>query len=397
MGKLSSRASLLTESQTLFMSKKSRELKQKGIDVINLSLGEPDFNTPQHIKDAGKKAIDDNFSYYPPVAGFLDLREAISKKFKKENNLDYAADQIVVSTGAKQSITNLILALIDKGDEVILPSPYWVSYIEVIKLAEGVPVIIPTEINTNFKVTPEQLRKAITPKTKMLVYSSPCNPTGTVYTKEELSALAEVLAKHEHVYILSDEIYEHITFNGKHETIAQFDAIKDRVAIVNGVSKSFAMTGWRIGYIGAPKWMADACEKMQGQITSGACSIAQRAALEALTTDIGPTLKMKEAFQKRRDMLVKLMREIPGVITNVPDGAFYLFPDVSSYFGKSDGTTVISDAAALSMYLLDKAHVSLVTGGAFGDPRCIRISYATSEKNLQEAMRRIKEALALLK
>lgn len=393
---LSRRVESLAESQTIGMSKLSRELSSKGIDIVNLSLGEPDFITPVHIRTAAKKAIDDGFTFYPPIAGYAELRKAISQKFKRENDLDFAPDQIIVSTGAKQSIANVVLSLLNPGDEVIIPLPYWVSYIEIVKLAEGKTVAVKTTIDKNFKITPEQLEKAITPRTKMFIFSSPCNPTGTVYTKEELRALAEVLKKHSNIYILSDEIYEHINFLGKHESIAQFDFIKDKVIIVNGMSKGYAMTGWRIGYIGAPKFIADACEKMQGQFTSAASSIAQKAAEAALTMNMRPTLEMQEAFHRRRDLILKLMSDIPGWIINKPEGAFYVFPDVSSYFGKSFEGKKINNSTELCMYLLHHGHVSLVTGEAFGDGNCLRCSYAASDDKLIEAVKRIKVALSNL-
>ncbi|MFN8144998.1 MAG: pyridoxal phosphate-dependent aminotransferase [Bacteroidia bacterium] len=379
------------------MSKLSRELSAKGIDIVNLSLGEPDFVTPLHIREAAKKAIDDGYTFYPPISGYAELRKAISAKFKRENNLDYAADQVVVSTGAKQSIANVVLSLVDPGDEVIIPLPYWVSYIEIVKVAEGITVPIPTTIDADFKITPAQLEAAITPKTKLFIFSSPCNPTGSVYSKEELKALADVFAKHPQIFILSDEIYEHINFLDSHQSIAQFDFIKDRVVIVNGVSKGYAMTGWRIGYIGAPKYIADACDKMQGQFTSAASSIAQKAAEAALTMDNRPTLEMKEAFLRRRNLVLGLMKDIPGIILNEPKGAFYIFPDVSSYFGKKDGDTIIKNASDLCMYLLHRGHVSLVTGEAFGEPKCVRFSYAASDERLVEAVKRIRQALSLLK
>jgi aspartate aminotransferase len=397
MSKLSDRINNLAESQTLAMAKKSRELQAQGKDIINLSIGEPDFNTPDFIKDAAKKAIDDNITRYTPVAGILDLRKAISQKFKRDNDLDYLFDQVVVSTGAKQAIANAILSMVNPGEEVIVPIPYWVSYIETIKLAEGIPVTIPTSIESNFKITPDQLEKAITSKTKMIVFSTPCNPSGSVYGKEELKALAEVVIKHPDLYIISDEIYEYINFGGKHESIAQFDFIYDRVITINGVSKGFAMTGWRIGYIGAPKWIADACEKMQGQFTSGACSIAQMAALEGVKAMPAVTFQMRDAFKKRRDLVLNLMKEIPGMKTNVPDGAFYIFPDISYYFGKSYTTYKIKNSSDLSMFLLEEGNVALVSGDAFGDDNCIRFSYATSEDKLIEAVKRIKETLAKLK
>lgn len=394
---LSRRVTSLAESQTIGMSKLSRELSAKGIDIVNLSLGEPDFVTPHHIREAAKKAIDDGFTFYPPIAGYTELRKAISVKFKRENNLDYSPEQVVVSTGAKQSIANVVLSLVNPGDEVIIPLPYWVSYIEIVKLAEGTTVPIHTTIDSEFKITPAQLEAAITPKTKLFIFSSPCNPTGSVYTRDELKALADIFAKHPGIFILSDEIYEHINFLDVHQSIAQFDFIKDRVIIVNGVSKGYAMTGWRIGYIGAPKFIADACDKMQGQFTSAASSIAQKAAEAALTMNNNPTLEMRDAFLRRRNLVLGLMKDIPGIILNEPKGAFYLFPDVSSYFGKSDGEKVIKNASDLCMYLLHKGHVSLVTGDAFGEPRCVRFSYAASDEKLVEAVRRIRNALSLLK
>jgi aspartate aminotransferase len=379
------------------MTKKSRELQAQGKDIINLSIGEPDFNTPDFIKDAAKKAIDDNITRYTPVAGILELRKAISAKFKRDNNLNYSFDQVIVSTGAKQSIANVILSMVNPGEEVIVPIPYWVSYIETIKLAEGVPVTIPTSIESNFKISADQLRNAITSKTKMIIFSTPCNPSGTVYSKDELKALADVVIQYPDLYIVSDEIYEFIDFHGKHESMAQFEFIYDRVITVNGVSKGFAMTGWRIGYIGAPKWIADACEKMQGQFTSGACSIAQMASLEAVKANPSITFEMRDAFLKRRDLVLNLMKEIPGMKTNVPEGAFYIFPDISYYFGKSYSGYNIKNSHDLSMYLLEEGNVALVSGDAFGDNNCIRFSYATSEDKLIEAVKRIKEAFAKLK
>ncbi|MDD5571267.1 MAG: pyridoxal phosphate-dependent aminotransferase [Bacteroidales bacterium] len=397
MTKLSDRMYVLAESETLAMSKKSAELKAQGLDIINLSIGEPDFNTPDVIKTGAKKAIDDNFTHYTPVAGYKDLREAIAKKLKRENNLDYAFDQIVVSTGAKHSIANTMLCLVNPGEEVIVPSPYWVSYREIVKLAEGKSVFIKTSLENDFKITAKQLEAAITPKTKLMIFSSPSNPTGFIYTKEELKAIAEVVAKHENLYIISDEIYEHINYVGKHESIAQFDFIKDRVILVNGVSKGYAMTGWRIGYVAAPKWVAQGIEKLQGQFTSGTCSIAQRAALTALTGDQSAVGEMREKFRKRRDLVVNLIKEIPTIKTNTPQGAFYVFADFSHYFGKSDGTTKIKDANDLTFWLLEKAQVAMVSGDAFGDPNCIRLSYATSDELLVKAIQRIKEALGKLK
>lgn len=396
---LSNRSNYLSESETLAMARKSRELKAKGHNVINLSLGEPDFNTPDYIKEAAKLAIDNNYTFYPPVAGYQDLREAICLKLKRDNGVDYTCDQVVVSTGAKQSIANVVLSLVNPGDEVILPAPYWVSYKEIVKVAEGKAVFIPTTIGHEFKVTPEQIKAAITSKTKLMIYSSPCNPTGSVYTKEELKAIAEVFVNYPNIYIVADEIYEHINFIGKHESMAQFDFIKNQMIIVNGVSKAFAMTGWRIGYIAAPLEIAKACDKLQGQFTSAASSIAQRAALKAIiTTPDTPELKaMQKAFRERRDLLLKLLGDIPGMKLNHPDGAFYVFPDISYYFGKSDGKTVIHNSNDLCMYILNKAYVATVPGEAFGDPKCIRFSYATSKENLVEAVKRLKSVLDSLK
>ncbi len=396
MSKLSDRINNLAESQTLAMAKKSRELQAQGKDIISLSIGEPDFDTPQFIKDAAKAAIDNNITRYSPVAGYLDLRKAISEKFKRDNHLTYTPEQIIVSTGAKQSIANIILSLVNPGEEVIVPIPYWVSYIETIKLAEGVPVTISTSVESNFKISPEQLKKAITPKTKMIVFSTPCNPSGSVYNKEELKALAEVIIQFPDLYIISDEIYEYINFIGKHESIAQFDFIYDRVITVNGMSKGFAMTGWRIGYIGAPLWIAQACEKMQGQFTSGTSSISQMAALEAAKADPSVTVEMRDAFKKRRDLVLAALNEIPGLKTNTPDGAFYIFFDISSYFGKSYNTYTIKNSHDLSMFLLEEGNIALVSGDAFGDDNCIRFSYAAAEKTLIEAVKRIKESLAKL-
>lgn len=394
---LSQRVQQLAESQTIGMAKLSRELASKGIDVINLSLGEPDFVTPSHIREAAKKAIDDGFTFYPPIAGYAELRKAISAKFQRENQLDYKPDQVVVSTGAKQAIANVVLCLVNPGDEVIIPLPYWVSYIEIVKLAEGKTVAVNTTVEADFKMTAEQLEAAITPRTKLLIFSSPCNPTGSVYTREELAAIAKVLARHPQVYILSDEIYEHINFLDAHQSIAQFESVRDRVIIVNGVSKGYAMTGWRIGYIGAPKFIADACDKMQGQFTSAASSIAQKAAEAALNLDNRPTLDMRDAFLRRRDLVIEGLKKIPGLRLNQPKGAFYVFPDISSYFGKSDGTTTIHNATDLCMYLLNTGHVSVVTGEAFGAPNCFRLSYAASDDKLKEAVRRIGDALAKLR
>lgn len=397
MSKFSNRLDRLTESQTIAMAKLSRELQEQGHDIISLSLGEPDFVTPEYIREGAKKAIDEGFTFYTPISGFADLRKAISEKFKKENNLDYAPDQIVVSTGAKQSIANTVLCLIDPGDEVLVPTPYWVSYSQIIQLAGGVPVYLYTTIDSDFKVTPQQVKEAINPKTKMFIFSSPCNPTGTVYTKKELKGLADIFAAHKNIYVLSDEIYEHINFSGKHESIAQFSETKDHVVVVNGVSKGYAMTGWRIGYIGAAKDIAQACDKMQGQFTSGTSSISQKAALAALTGISDENNKMLESFKRRRDLVLNLMKDIPGWKINVPQGAFYVFPDISYYFGKRAGTTLIKNPTDLCMYLLKDAKVSLVTGEAFGDDKCVRFSYATSDKLLVEAIRRIKESLAKLR
>ncbi|MCX6287204.1 MAG: pyridoxal phosphate-dependent aminotransferase [Bacteroidetes bacterium] len=399
MTTLANRINNLAESETLAMSRKSRELRAEGHDVINLSLGEPDFNTPDYIKNAAKEAIDQNFTFYPPVPGFEDLRKAVCAKLKRDNFLTYEPSQIVVSTGAKQSIANVVLCLVNPGDEVLIPSPYWVSYKEIIKVAEGNAVFIPARIETEFKVKPEQIEAAISPKTKLMIFSSPCNPTGSVYSKDELEGIAKVLVKHPGIFIIADEIYEHINFVGKHESIAQFDFIRDRVIIVNGVSKAFAMTGWRIGYIAAPLEIAKACDKLQGQFTSGACSIAQKAALMAEITppDTIEIREMQKAFRERRDLMLKMLAEIPGMILNKPEGAFYIFPDISYYFGKTDGTVPVNNANDLCMYLLNKVFVALVPGDAFGDPNCIRFSYATSRDKLIEAVRRIKEALGQLK
>jgi aspartate aminotransferase len=396
MSILANRLNRIVESNTLRMAKLSRELQAQGKDIINLSLGEPDFQTPQHIKDAAKLAIDQGYTFYTPVAGYLDLRQAICEKFKRENGLEFATDQIVVSTGAKHSIMNVMLALLNKDDEVIIPTPFWVSYSEMVKLSEGKPVFVKSNVEQDYKPTPAQIEAAITPKTKVFVFSSPCNPTGSVFSKDELYAIAKVFEKHPNIYIISDEIYEHINFKGKHESIAQFDFIKDRVITVNGMSKGFSMTGWRLGYIGAPKIIAQACEKLQGQFTSGANSIAQRAAITALNSDLKPTLEMTEAFHRRRDLVLKLMKEIPGFKVNVPEGAFYVFPDVSAYYGKTNGSIAINNCEDLCMYLLHTANVALVGGDSFGAPECIRFSYATSDDKLVEALRRIKEALSLL-
>ena len=398
MNQVSARLAALSPSETLAMSQKSSELAAQGIDVINLSVGEPDFNTPAHIKEAAKKAIDNNFSFYSPVPGYLPLRNAIVNKLKKENNLEYKADQIVCSNGAKQSVCNVLMCIIGKGDEVIVPAPYWVSYVEMVKLAEGTNVIVNAGIEQDFKMTSAQLEAAITPKTKALILCSPSNPTGSVYTKEELKGLADVLAKYPNITIISDEIYEHINYIGKHESIAQFDSIKDRVVIVNGVSKAYAMTGWRLGWIAAPQWIAAACNKLQGQYTSGPCSIAQKAAEAAYLGDFSPVIEMQKAFERRRDLVVNLAKEVPGFKVQVPKGAFYVFPECSSHLGKTTpkGAT-IKTAADLAMYLLEEGHVACVGGDAFGAPNCIRMSYATSDEKLIEAFARIKKALANLK
>jgi len=394
---LSDRINALSESQTIAMARKSRELLAQGVDIISLSLGEPDFPTPDLVKEAAKKAIDDNFSYYTHVSGYLELRQAVANKLKRDNGLDYTAEQIVVSTGAKQCIANTVLCLINPGEEVLIPSPYWVSYLEIVKLAEGKAVVIPTTIEADFKVTPAQLKAAITPKTRLLVFSSPCNPTGSVYSKEELKAIAELLIQYPELYILSDEIYEDINFIGRHESIAQFDFIKERVITVNGVSKGFAMTGWRGGYLAAPLWLAKACDKMQGQFTSATCSITQKAMQKAMELPQEATHGMRDTFRKRRDLVLGLLKDVPGLKLNQPDGAFYVYPEVSGYFGKSAGNHRITNATDLTAYLLDVAHVSLVPGAAFGDDHYLRISYATSEEKLAEAMRRIIAALAQLK
>ncbi|WP_264512443.1 pyridoxal phosphate-dependent aminotransferase [Flavobacterium sp. N1719] len=394
MNPLSDRINSLSTSQTLAMAALARELKAQGKDIISLSLGEPDFNTPDFIKEAAKKAIDDNYSTYSPVDGYLDLKEAICRKFKRDNNLDYTPANIVVSTGAKQSLYNIAQVMINPGDEVILPAPYWVSYYEIIKIAGGIPVEVPTTVESDFKITPEQLAQAITPKTKMIWYSSPCNPSGSVYSREELTALSEIILQHDNLYVVSDEIYEHINFSGTFCSIASIPGMFDRTITVNGVAKAFAMTGWRIGYIGAPEVIAKACTKMQGQVTSGANSIAQRATLTAVDADPSVLNDMVAAFQRRRDLVVGLIQDIPGMKINVPEGAFYVFPDVSSFFGKTLRGKLIQNADDFSMYLLAEANVATVTGDAFGNPNCIRFSYATSEDLLTEALRRIKEAVA---
>lgn len=394
---LSSILSRFSEPETLKMAKLGRELRAKGIDVIDLSLGEPDFDTPEHIKNAAKKAIDDNWSHYTPVAGYADLREAVCIKFKRDNHLDYKPENIVVSTGAKQSLANVILALVDEGDEVIIPTPYWVTYSELVKIARGKVVEVHTTLASGYKITPAQLEAAITPKTKAFLFSSPCNPSGAVYSKDELGALAAVFRKHPQITILSDEIYEYINFVGKNESIAQFGDLKDRVVIINGLSKGFAMTGWRLGYIAANPDIAKACEKLQGQFTSGTNSIAQKAAAVALTADLTPSFDMVKEFTRRRQRTMELVKAIPGLRCFEPQGAFYIFPDVSAYFGKTDGTTTIRNSGDFSMYLLNTAHVSSVMGDAFGEPACVRFSFANSLPNIEKAWGRIREALGKLK
>lgn len=397
MAELSNRLNRLAPSQTLAMSQKSGEMKAQGIDVINMSVGEPDFNTPDHIKEAAKKAIDDNFSRYSPVPGYMDLRKAIVAKLKNENHLDYTTSEILVSNGAKQSVCNTVMALVNDGEEVIIPAPYWVSYPQMVKLAGGTPVVVNAGFEQEFKMTPEQLEAAITPKTRMLILCSPSNPTGSVYTKDELAALAEVIKRHEGMYVLADEIYEHINYVGKHESIAQFPGMKERTIIVNGVSKAYAMTGWRIGFIAAPEWIVKGCNKLQGQYTSGPCSVSQKAAEAAYTTSKECVETMRKAFERRRDLIVSLAKEIPGLEVNCPQGAFYLFPKCSGFYGKSYEGKTISNSTDLAMFLLEEGHVATVGGDAFGDPDCFRMSYATSDDNIREAMRRIKETLAKLK
>lgn len=397
MNQLSDRLNRLSPSATLAMSQKSNELKAQGVDVINLSVGEPDFNTPDHIKEAAKQAIDDNFSRYSPVPGYPALRNAIVSKLKNENNLDYTPAQISCANGAKQSVCNAIMVLVNEGDEVIVPAPFWVSYPEMVKMADGTPVIIPAGIKQDFKITPAQLEAAITPKTKALILCSPSNPTGSVYSKDELAGLAEVLVKHPQVFVIADEIYEHINYIGKHESIAQFPAIHDRVIIVNGVSKAYAMTGWRIGFVAGPEWIVKAINKLQGQYTSGPCSVSQKAAEAAYTGSQEPVEEMRKAFERRRNLIVTLAKEIPGFEVNTPQGAFYLFPKCDSFYGKSIGERTINNAEDLAMYLLEVGHVACVGGTSFGAPECIRMSYATSDENIIEAMTRIKNALAQLK
>jgi len=394
---LSKRLASLSESQTMAMNAKSQELQAQGVDVVNLSVGEPDFFTPDHVKEATKEAVDKNFSFYSPGDGYMDLRKAIVAKFKNENSLDYAPGQIIVSNGAKHSLANVVMSVVDDGDEVIVPAPYWVTYVELVKLAGGVNVVLETTVEDDYKITPAQLEAAITPKTKAFMLCSPSNPTGSVYNKDELKAIADVIAKHPNIIIITDEIYEHINFAGKHESIAQFANVFDRTVVINGVSKCYAMTGYRIGYLGAPLWIAKACSKLQSQFTSGPSSVMQRSALKALTSDNSFTVTMNKIFLRRRDLVLQGLSEIPNLKCNVPQGAFYVFPDVSAYFGKTDGETVIKDCGDMSLYLLAKAFVATVPGDAFGDAKCIRLSYATADEKLAKAMAQIKEALAKLK
>ncbi len=394
---LSNRLNRLAPSATLAMSQKSSEMKAQGIDVINMSVGEPDFNTPDHIKEAAKKAVDDNWSRYSPVPGYPDLRKAVVEKLKRENGLDYSVSEILVSNGAKQAVCNAVMALVDDGDEVIIPAPYWVSYPQMALLAGGTPVHIPAGFEQNFKITPAQLEAAITPKTRMLILCSPSNPTGSVYSKEELKGLADVLKKHPEVYVLADEIYEHINYVGKHESIAQFPGMKEQTIIINGVSKAYAMTGWRIGYMAAPEWIVKGCNKLQGQYTSGPCSVSQKAAEAAYVLSQDCVEEMRVAFERRRNLIVELAKDIPGLEVNVPQGAFYLFPKCTSFYGKTDGERTINNSTDLAMYLLEVGHVATVGGDAFGDPECFRMSYATSDDNIREAMRRIKDCLSRLR
>ena len=393
---LSNRLNRLAPSATLAMSQKSSEMKAQGIDVINMSVGEPDFNTPDHIKEAAKKAVDDNWSRYSPVPGYPDLRKAVVEKLKRENGLDYSVSEILVSNGAKQAVCNAVMALVDDGDEVIIPAPYWVSYPQMALLAGGTPVHIPAGFEQNFKITPAQLEAAITPKTRMLILCSPSNPTGSVYSKEELEGLANVLKKHPEVYVHADEIYEHINYVGKHESIAQFPGMKEQTIIINGVSKAYAMTGWRIGYMAAPEWIVKGCNKLQGQYTSGPCSVSQKAAEAAYILSQDCVEEMRVAFERRRNLIVELAKDIPGLEVNVPQGAFYLFPKCTSFYGKTDGERTINNSTDLAMYLLEVGHVATVGGDAFGDPECFRMSYATSDDNIREAMRRIKDCLSRL-
>ena len=393
MQQVSNRLKQLSESATLAMARMSRELKAQGHNVIALSLGEPDFDTPEFIKDSAKNAIDNNYSHYTPVPGLLELREAISKKLKRDNKLDYSPDQIVVSTGAKQSIANVCLSLLNSGDEVILPAPYWVSYYELVKLGEATPIVVKSSIDNDFKMSPQDLENAITPNTKMIIFSSPCNPSGTVYSQQELEELAKVLENYPNIYVVSDEIYELINFGVEHFSIARIESIRDRVITVNGVSKGFAMTGWRVGYIAAPQWIASACNKIQGQVTSATCAIAQKATETAMLASPSEVEHLRIAFHKRRNLMLEMLSEIPGIKTNIPDGAFYIFPDISHYFGKSDGEKTISNSSDFCMYILNDAHVALVAGEAFGSPNCVRISYAASEENLIEAVKRMQKSL----
>ena len=393
---LAQRLSSITEPQTIKMAKLSRELKAKGINIVDLSLGEPDFKTPEHICNAAIKAMNDGFTKYTPVVGFPDLLEAISIKLKRDNNLDYAPNQIVVSTGAKQSLVNAVLCLVDPRDEVIIPTPFWVTYAAQVQLAHGTVKYVPCSIENDFKLTPGQLEAAITPKTKLFIYSSPCNPTGSVYSREELAGLVEVFKRHPQVYIISDEIYEYINYTGRHESIAQFDEVKDRVVVINGMSKGFAMTGWRLGYMAAPRELAQACDKLQAQFTSGANSIAQKASVTALLSDLAPTYKMVEAFKQRKEYVIPALQKMPGIQCNNPEGAFYAFPDISSFFGKSYNGNRINNDEDFSMFLLNEAHVATVCGSAFGEPNCVRLSFATSMTNLMEAMERISAALPKL-
>ena len=397
MAQLSDRLNRLAPSATLAMSQKSSEMKAQGIDVINMSVGEPDFNTPDHIKNAAKEAVDNNYSRYSPVPGYADLRKAIAAKLKRENNLEYNINEILVSNGAKQSVCNTVMALVNDGDEVIIPTPYWVSYPQMVKLAGGNPVFINAGFEQNFKITAQQLEDAITPKTRLLILCSPSNPTGSVYTKDELESLAEVIKSHEDLFVLADEIYEHINYTGRHESIAQFPGMKERSIIVNGVSKAYAMTGWRIGFIAAPEWIVKGCNKLQGQYTSGPCSVSQKAAEAAYTLPQDCVEEMRKAFERRRNLIVELAKDIPGLEVNTPQGAFYLFPKCNSFYGKSDGKRTINNSTDFAMYLLEVGHVATVAGDAFGDPECFRMSYATSDENIREAMSRIKDVLSRLK
>lgn len=397
MAQLSDRLNRLAPSATLAMSQKSSEMKAQGIDVINMSVGEPDFNTPDHIKNAAKEAVDNNYSRYSPVPGYADLRKAIAAKLKRENHLEYNINEILVSNGAKQSVCNTVMALVNDGDEVIIPTPYWVSYPQMVKLAGGNPVFINAGFEQNFKITAQQLKDAITPKTRLLILCSPSNPTGSVYTKDELESLAEVIKSHEDLFVLADEIYEHINYTGRHESIAKFPGMKERSIIVNGVSKAYAMTGWRIGFIAAPEWIVKGCNKLQGQYTSGPCSVSQKAAEAAYTLPQDCVEEMRKAFERRRNLIVELAKDIPGLEVNTPQGAFYLFPKCSSFYGKSDGKRTINNSTDFAMYLLEVGHVATVAGDAFGDPECFRMSYATSDENIREAMSRIKDVLSRLK